>query len=87
MEVSLAFVSVGCNQTPHSIDWNCDGLLAYAAGNSVAVAEMCQVSYPCFFFVCFLQMRGRRRAGTAGGSTPPAQTPLVLELHQGGVEY
>lgn len=40
MAVSVigSYVSVGCNQTPHCADWSCLGLLAYGAGNSVAVA-------------------------------------------------
>lgn len=44
MEVSLEYVSVGCNQTPCSADWNSNGLLAYAAGKSVALAIKGKVS-------------------------------------------
>ena len=46
MAVSCEYVCVGCNETPHSVDWNSDGLLAYAAGNSVAVATKGKVKFP-----------------------------------------
>ena len=32
------------NQTPHSVDWSSEGLLAYGAGNSVALARKGEVS-------------------------------------------
>ncbi len=40
----LAYVSVGCNQTPHTADWNLSGVLAYGAGNSIALAQKGMVS-------------------------------------------
>ena len=44
MAASLQYVSVGCNQTPHNVDWSSEGLLAYGAGNSVALARKGEVS-------------------------------------------
>ena len=43
MEVELQYVSVGCNRTPHCVDWNTDGLLAYGADKSIALAAGCCV--------------------------------------------
>ena len=45
MAVSLKYVSVGCNQTPHCADWSVSSdLLAYGAGNSIAVTTRNGVS-------------------------------------------
>ena len=44
MAVSVEYISVACNQTPHSADWNSNGLLAYGAGNSIALAKVSQIS-------------------------------------------
>ena len=38
MDVELKYVSVGCNRTPHSVDWAPNGLLAYGADKSIALA-------------------------------------------------
>ena len=38
-EVSLEYVSVGCNRTPHCVDWAPTGLLAYGADRSIALAK------------------------------------------------
>ena len=38
MEVDLQYVSVGCNRTPHCVDWSADGLLAFGADKSIALA-------------------------------------------------
>ena len=43
MEVQLEHVSVGCNRTPHCVDWNASGLLAYGADKSIALAAECRV--------------------------------------------
>lgn len=43
MEVQLDYVSVGCNRTPQSVDWYNDHTLAYAAANSVALADVAEV--------------------------------------------
>ena len=34
----VKYVAVGCNQTAHSADWNTNDVLAYCAGDSVAIA-------------------------------------------------
>ena len=47
MEILLEHVSVGCNQTPHCVDWNASGLLAYGADKSIALAAECCVRYFC----------------------------------------
>ena len=44
MDVKLEYVSVGCNRTPHSVDWAPNGLLAYGADKSVALARESRVS-------------------------------------------
>ena len=44
MEVKLEYVSVGCNRTPHSVDWAPSGLLAYGADRSIALARESRVS-------------------------------------------
>ena len=44
LEVRLEHVSVGCNRTPHCVDWNVDGLLAYGADKSIALATDSSVS-------------------------------------------
>ena len=46
MEVQLEYVSVGCNRTPHSVDWAPSGLLAYGADRSIALAKESSVSLP-----------------------------------------
>ena len=44
IKVKLEYVSVGCNRTPHSVDWAPSGLLAYGADKSIALAEESCVS-------------------------------------------
>ena len=42
MEILLEHMSVSCNRTPHCVDWNASGLLAYGADKSIALAaERC----------------------------------------------
>ena len=48
LEVKLEYVSVGCNRTPHSVDWAPSGLLAYGADRSIALARESSVSLPNF---------------------------------------
>ena len=50
MEVELDYVSVGCSRTPHSADWasSSSGLLAYAAGKTVALVDGNEVSLSIF---------------------------------------
>ena len=45
MLAKLEYVSVGCSRTPHAADWSSNGLLAYAASNSVAIAKETEVSF------------------------------------------
>ena len=39
MEASLLYCSVGCGRTPHAISWSSNGILAFAADKSVALAK------------------------------------------------
>ena len=58
MHVSLEYVSVGCNRTPHCVAWHQRGLLAYGADKSVALAEFANVSmslWICFKYYCLFQ--------------------------------
>jgi hypothetical protein len=38
MAFEVKYVAVGCNQTPHSADWSVEGVLAYCAGESIALS-------------------------------------------------
>jgi len=38
------YLSVGCNRTPQAADWYDDHTLAYGAANSVALAQVSEVS-------------------------------------------
>ena len=51
--VKLEYVSVGCNRTPHCVDWAPSGLLAYGADKSIALAKESCVSPS----VCLLRRR------------------------------
>lgn len=44
LDVKLKYVSVGCNRTPHSVDWAPSGMLAYGADKSIALATESRVS-------------------------------------------
>lgn len=45
VSVDVEYISVGCNQTPHCLDWNAiNGVLAYGAENSIALAIQGRVS-------------------------------------------
>lgn len=37
--LDTAYISVGCNRTPHSLDWGNNGLVCFAASNSVAIYD------------------------------------------------
>ena len=50
LKVRLEHVSVGCNRTPHCVDWNADGLLAYGADKSIALCTDSCVSTPIIIF-------------------------------------
>ena len=41
--LDLEYISVGCNRTPHCVDWNVNGLLAYGADKSTALARETRV--------------------------------------------
>jgi len=44
MQVEVDYVGVGCNRTPQAADWYDDHTLAYGAANSVALAQVSEVS-------------------------------------------
>lgn len=33
------YISVGCNRTPHALDWGNNGLVCFAASNAVAIYD------------------------------------------------
>lgn len=35
--VNIEYISVGCNKNPYSLDWGFNGLVAFAAANSIAL--------------------------------------------------
>jgi len=37
--VKLEYVSIGCNRTPHALDWGQNGLIAFGACNSVGIYD------------------------------------------------
>jgi hypothetical protein len=41
------YIGVGCNRNPYSLDWGLNGLVAFAACNSVALylPEVCGVEF------------------------------------------
>ena len=43
LDVQNKYISVGCNRNPYSLDWGLNGLVAFAACNSVALysPEVC----------------------------------------------
>lgn len=56
MIVENLYTSVGVNQTPSALDWGCNGLICYGAGNSVAildpaVSEMRNIFRNLFHFI------------------------------------
>lgn len=36
---SLEYISIGCNRTPHALDWGENGLIAFGACTSVVIYE------------------------------------------------
>ena len=38
-EPSLEYVSIGCNRTLHALSWGRNDVIAFGAGNSVAIYE------------------------------------------------
>ena len=43
MEVNVEYVSVGCACRPKSVSWSSNGLLAFAADKSIALAKHSEV--------------------------------------------
>ena len=45
LNVQNTYISVGCNRNPYSLDWGLNGLVAFAACNSVALytPEVCSL--------------------------------------------
>lgn len=45
MIVDNLYTSVGVNRTPSALDWGCNGLICYGAGNSVAILDpaVCEI--------------------------------------------
>ena len=45
LDVQNTYVSVGCNRNPYSLDWGLNGLVAFAACNSLALytPEVCSL--------------------------------------------
>ncbi len=58
VDVNLEHVSVGCNRSPHCLDWSNDGLLAFGADKSIALAttsvSFIVRSYNCKFTVNYV---------------------------------
>lgn len=45
MDVSPLYCSVGCSRTPHAVSWHENGIIAFAANKSLALASYRDVSY------------------------------------------
>lgn len=61
MRVSLAHISTGCNRVVNALSWSEDGLVAFAAHNTVVVYDVEVRSFcrqpPCPFGTSTMRMR------------------------------
>lgn len=39
VDVSTCYISCGCNNSPHAVDWGKNGLVCYGSCNSVAIYQ------------------------------------------------